>query len=717
MEKQTCVICGSCFLGAPDTDAQKWLGHIRLSRCRSDDSVATLTGVGYLDPPGFTVPEDASSRIIPGESGPGLERHRETACSPTVVFHESCWNMLFEYMSLKTNTRHEENDVAQCLYDLIFDLPPGKNSSVFIGQNGFTTPCRGNTALPIIFEYAGADPDMLLLTHVEKELAETETDLLILEGSPNSFTSLPTKLVHHIITFLDSSSVCNLRLSSKVIASVTGPKDLPQAFWASRFATDDELDFFPLDCLSAAARNDWRQVYFDVRHSLLDCSKTGHIHNRQRIWSCVKRLSLPLKMMLDQLLDVRRFKPLPIGFGLPGYLGTEKTQGLAKRRELRIKAEQYLALDPEFFETGDLRMSISTMIIKSTTYICGIRISRGDDKVSGDEMSRVGFVLPDTETHLCIQRSSHLTAIRVTASIGGIIGLSFQQTDIEGKFSWQSADHRDKLLDFAGVVTLKPAMNERILGIIVGFDTYKAISIQLLEDPISFASPSASRMSVRMQPRWLWYPVEPDSRNLIVPPQMAQHSIPGQPTLALNMNFGGSDGSWLPRLIHVSVFTSAGTNAPKGLGFYYVDGSCKRYLFQSDISDSISTRLCYEVGFPLNGSGGERINGLKLERLGGEVILKITTNFHRVLKSNQADQEKESNELGLTNKRKIEIREVPDGQTIIAILASVEPSESHGNIESLGISCIQDRGAPSTTTTRPSLSARQFCLQRGHLSG
>ncbi|QPC58891.1 hypothetical protein HYE67_001122 [Fusarium culmorum] len=74
MSKQTCDVCGTLLSSAPDTNAQKCLGHVRLARCRPDESFATLT-VGYPVNGEFTVPEDVTARISLGESGPGLEQH------------------------------------------------------------------------------------------------------------------------------------------------------------------------------------------------------------------------------------------------------------------------------------------------------------------------------------------------------------------------------------------------------------------------------------------------------------------------------------------------------------------------------------------------------------------------------------------------------------------------------------------------------------------
>ncbi|CEI61287.1 unnamed protein product [Fusarium venenatum] len=141
------------------------------------------------------------------------------------------------------------------------------------------------------------------------------------------------------------------------------------------------------------------------------------------------------------------------------------------------------------------------------------------------------------------------------------------------------------------------------------------------------------------------------------------------------MNFGGPDGTWLPLLFQISVFTSETTHAPRGLAFYYKDGSCKLYWFRADKAYFRGRRsVVRELGFPLNGPGGERNTA-------------VITNFARVLKMQQDDRKRGDSMRSSTQNLLIQSREVPDGQTIIGILASVELLLGSGRIETLGISC------------------------------
>ncbi|CAG1981996.1 unnamed protein product [Fusarium graminearum] len=185
---------------------------------------------------------------------------------------------------------------------------------------------------------------------------------------------------------------------------------------------------------------------------------------------------------------------------------------------------------------------------------------------------------------------------------------------------------------------------------------------------------------------WLGHPREPNSRHLINQPETIPCIVPGQPTLGFNMYFGGLDGSWLPRLIQVSVLTTPNTDVLQGLGFYYTDESCSRPY--------------HEIRFLLNGPEGERINALVLEKFNDEVDLKTITNFHRVFKVSQADKEKEARLKGQIYKPLIKRTEVPDGLTLVAILATVKLSVSHETIETLGTSCIQDQRSTSLGPNR-----------------
>ncbi|PCD19046.1 hypothetical protein FGRA07_05851 [Fusarium graminearum] len=199
---------------------------------------------------------------------------------------------------------------------------------------------------------------------------------------------------------------------------------------------------------------------------------------------------------------------------------------------------------------------------------------------------------------------------------------------------------------------------------------------------------------------WLGHPREPNSRHLINQPETIPCIVPGQPTLGFNMYFGGLDGSWLPRLIQVSVLTTPNTDVLQGLGFYYTDESCKRYLIPGTNAAFRGSRPYHEIRFLLNGPEGERINALVLEKFNDEVDLKTITNFHRVFKVSQADKEKEARLKGQIYKPLIKRTEVPDGLTLVAILATVKLSVSHETIETLGTSCIQDQRSTSLGPNR-----------------
>jgi hypothetical protein len=374
-------------------------------------------------------------------------------------------------MFLKTSVPFEKNKIAQCLYDLISDLPQGEDRSVFLRQHSFMQAWRRKPSLPAGYEYVGADPDARLLMHLKDTMPyDTEREPFFLETNPDCFTQLPTELVRYLVAFLDSQSLCNFRLSSKVIASLTHPNDLPQAFWASRFAADNEMGFFPLDWEVAPVKSNWRQIYLSLKENLQDCSKIGHMRNRRRIWNCIRHLWSPLNMMLRQTPDLQSIESLHNDIVLQGLHITEMTQSLAKLKPLRQKGSQLLTLAPQSYETEGLRISISTITLNSTDYICGLRILRRDEKDDGEEISRVGFVLTGTETHLYTCQSVEFTAIRVAASFGGILGIGFQIRDAIGQVLWYSVGQLEDLPAFAGVVTLKPRTASRISGLIISFD-------------------------------------------------------------------------------------------------------------------------------------------------------------------------------------------------------------------------------------------------------
>ncbi|KAG8671934.1 hypothetical protein FPOAC1_005192 [Fusarium poae] len=543
------------------------------ARCpRAMDPFATVTGVGYAELNLFVVPQDASSCISPEESNHEVERYWDEPLSTIAVFHDSCWNMLLDYVSLKTTIVYEKNDIAQCLYDIVYDLPSSEDCSVIIGQQVRQRSGRGNSVLPARYKYAEANPDILPITHAKATKPfETDTRPLPFDADANSFSKLPLEIMHHLVSFMDSPTLCNFRLSSKVIASLAHTDNLPQAFWASRFAADHEMGFFPLNWESSDGPKDWRRLYFYLRDNLKNRSRTGHMRSRRRIWSCIKRLRFLIKMMIQHTPDFQDNGSLLKDIDVQGLHITDMIKGLTTLNPLRKKGSQFLVIDPKQAKTDGLRMSISTITLQSVSYICGLRISTGDDKFTGDEISRVGFVLPSTETHLCISKSARLVAIRVAVSIGGIIGIELEEEDAMGQVMWQSMGQLRDLPDFSGIVTLKPKNESQISGLILGFDSYKAISIQLVERANHWGQKSSPRLK-----SWVWHSVEPSSHTLIMPPDMERVFINDQPTVAFNMDFGGPDGTWLPLLVHISVLTFEQTDGLRGFAFYYKDGSCKR---------------------------------------------------------------------------------------------------------------------------------------------
>src|SRR5690606_30243593 len=60
----------------------------------------------------------------------------------------------------------------------------------------------------------------------------------------DAFARLPHELLGLIFFKLPSADVCNLRLASRVVSSITTPELLPQSFWKSRFSSDYEMQFF-----------------------------------------------------------------------------------------------------------------------------------------------------------------------------------------------------------------------------------------------------------------------------------------------------------------------------------------------------------------------------------------------------------------------------------------------------------------------------------------
>ncbi|KAH7185024.1 uncharacterized protein B0J16DRAFT_340785 [Fusarium flagelliforme] len=357
----------------------------------------------------------------------------------------------------------------------MLDLPQGEDWGAYLGNSRFGIQ-------PPEVDYWEADPNKGFTMH-GRSTPPYPAGQLPVSTRPwqDCFSQFPIELTYHLVSFLDSSSLCNFRLSSKFIGSLCSQYRLPQEFWASRFAVEHEMGFVPLACGSLPTVPDWRQLYFDVKDDLRRGSQISHLRSRRRVWTCISHLRPLMIILLQQDHNIQDMGSVEDDTSLHGLVITQKTQALSHMPSRR-KGSQYVNLDLQHWGADVIRLSISTVTINSTAYICGFRVRIQNGTDIGEVISLAGYVAPATETHICLNSSDDLLHIRVAVSSGGILRLGFQIRDVQDQMMWKWIGQLEDLPFYSDIVTLGAQASSRITGIIFSFDSLKAISVQLVEN-------------------------------------------------------------------------------------------------------------------------------------------------------------------------------------------------------------------------------------------
>ncbi|KAH7169296.1 hypothetical protein DER46DRAFT_635251 [Fusarium sp. MPI-SDFR-AT-0072] len=600
-------------------------------------------------------------------------------------------------MFLKSGRRYETEELLKVLFDFIRSMPRNGGRWMWISylcpeneQALFSATFRED--LPEVWAFLQADPGMILTDQSPYRLTNGRTNGFdYLRASSDCFSKLSTELNHCAIDFLDSRSFCNLRLSSTTIANLTKPSDLSQTFWASRFSGDHEMNFFPVDHNRTET---WRNLYFNLKHSLNDTSTTGHMRNRQRIWNGLENITPCMISMLRQrprLESTARCREELVSLG---YEMTQKTQGLKgvpctnPSEGIQVVGSRYLNLRLGGLGNEEMRILVSRVYLDKRDYICGFRARKPD----GTENFRIGLIQPDAETHFSLRSSDQVVAVHVATTFGGIVGLAFRIKDELGGVSWKLVGKVDKPDVHVGIKMLEPKNGPYISGLLLGLDACKVVSIQLVEKLGDFATIETSTPSRQL----VWHPAAPQPDVATVLPPTIDAASP-QPSFILNMDFGGPSGSLLPLLNRIVVFLDSSVNfSIRGLGFYYTDGTEREFGFREILHDSRERSLAIEQSLSINGPAGERITGVGfltvlIHREHTVVFpysLMITTNFGRCLKTTNKGRPLEYTEDDSSETHNLIS---PHGETITGFLAPLYMSPSLCAVEFLGLAHLNSR--------------------------
>ncbi|EEU40663.1 uncharacterized protein NECHADRAFT_76034 [Fusarium vanettenii 77-13-4] len=516
------------------------------------------------------------------------------------------------------------------------------------------------------------------------------------DDARDCFSQFPLEVNQLIFNFLPSLDLCSLRLSSRQIACIARPAYLPQSFWASRFATDKEMNFFSLqEYFSNPARFDnWRLLYAQVQHTLRDKTLSGYFRNRRRVWQCVGHLTQCLVPLLEQTRSLRSSNSLETELGSQGYsIGQESRRvvqedaSVIRGKGIRLFGKQSLLFRAVGYEAKTIQISVSFITFDCAEYVSGMRVF--DRSVTGSitELSRAGLIMPYSEESIVITPNDQLIGIQVASSFTGIVGVSFLLQDGDGPTIQRAAGTVNNPAEGVGITTLRPRVGHKLSGLLIGFDACKFVSLKLLELQIDHGPSKSGRSGGTCLVPWYWHPAEPDHSHMAMSLHMPEAEKGSWiPTFALDMNMGGTDGSRLSRLNRIVALHDDRGGFFRGFAFFYTNGS-KESFGMREVLDSASKRwTCIEQSIALDGPGGERIVKLGFVRLGDRC---------QVIKE----------EWFLSSA----------GRIITGILATAQLP--YGSLHSFGLRCLADvPDASLDSRPRPPQITRTFPMKQPHAS-
>ena len=258
------------------------------------------------------------------------------------------------------------------------------------------------------WDYLVSDPDVSIdLTQLMQHPPMIPSNILSLNSiqsnvdAEDGFSQLPEDLLLVIMCLLPTTSLQNLRLASKVIASVP----LGPSFWRSRFAYPNELCHvrlpagFPRDHQTSTLSVDWRELCYRLLH-LDDSRQPNSWKNRRRIVSLNSKL---VQMMLSEGSSQGRIDPV-------NHLACHHLFSCCSQRVAT---------------TTSGRIPTSTPFTIFTTF----RLGKTDHFLSGlaftgpDTRLELGFSDPLNAKSTIIRDSEHLMGFVMAMTAEGIVGI------------------------------------------------------------------------------------------------------------------------------------------------------------------------------------------------------------------------------------------------------------------------------------------------------
>lgn len=447
-----------------------WYKETRAVRAVRGTSSPFLTGVGFLeggadnvleashDPNvGYISPtrhrnEGRRNDTILSQSGTGQPNRPKYL---TFVFHDACWQLFLagilsglpETVTACRTPQDQVRLVAEALFRYLACMPLTKLNQVLIRHE---LPPYRQAGVSLPDGYAPTDRAIMMAD---------PSDLPTLDGSPQVaghehgnyhytihphftsasstdalFSTLPEELIHQILSLLPCPDVCNLRLASRSVASVSSPCQLPRSFWASRFEAENGMGFFfpgrPFP--DSKPPTDYHLLHSALRLELSKVTEVMNLRNRRRIWRMLREMSRCVTLAIEHIWSSTSgdsdtgssFVHIPEGH-VAGRLvcpsplrGGPVTKALQRSVGTTIFARQ-AAVFPDYSLQAPLCVGVSFLSVDRRPYVCGIRfLSAGLDR-----SCRVGVVIQETETIIALEPGDELAGFRVACLANGVVGL------------------------------------------------------------------------------------------------------------------------------------------------------------------------------------------------------------------------------------------------------------------------------------------------------
>ena len=258
------------------------------------------------------------------------------------------------------------------------------------------------------WDFLVSDPDVSVdLTQLMQHPPLVPPNILSLNpinssvDAEDDFSQLPEEILLDIMCFLPTTSVQNVRLASKVIASVP----LGPSFWRSRFAYPNELCHvrlpagFPRDHQSSTLSVDWRELCYRLLH-LDDSRQPDSVKNRRRIVSLNSKL---VQRMLSEASSQRRNDPV-------NHLACHHSFSCSSQRVANTVSGRIPTSTP-------FTISTTFRLGKTGPFLSGLAF------IGSDTRLELGFSDPLNAKSTIIRDSEHFMGFVLAMTAEGIVGI------------------------------------------------------------------------------------------------------------------------------------------------------------------------------------------------------------------------------------------------------------------------------------------------------